>query len=111
MAKAHAQYQALLNDRSAAAIPTNLKDEDDTHIDENEVRQPNPPWVNMLKIINHIGANSGPQGKHLKFPITTHLKGPYKHHLVVRVDTGKDTVSFYGHCWSKHGISPDPKKI
>ena len=20
-------------------------------------------------------------------------------------------VSFYGHCWSKHGISPDPKKI
>ena len=25
MAKAHAQYQALLNDRSAAAIPTNLK--------------------------------------------------------------------------------------
>ena len=19
--------------------------------------------------------------------------------------------SFYGHCWSKHGISPDPKKI
>ena len=19
-------------------------------------------------------------------------------------------VSFYGHCWSKHGISPDPKK-
>ena len=20
-------------------------------------------------------------------------------------------VSFYGHCWSKHGISPGPKKI
>ena len=20
-------------------------------------------------------------------------------------------VSFYGHCWSKHGISPDPNKI
>ena len=20
-------------------------------------------------------------------------------------------VFFYGHCWSKHGISPDPKKI
>ena len=20
-------------------------------------------------------------------------------------------VSFYGHCWSKHGISPDPRKI
>ena len=25
MAKAHAQYQALLNDRSAAVIPTSLK--------------------------------------------------------------------------------------
>ena len=44
----------------------------------------------MLKIVNHIGANKGPQGKHLKFPITTHPKGPYKHHLVVRVDTGAD---------------------
>ena len=44
----------------------------------------------MLKIVNHIGAKRGPQGKHLKFPITTHPKGPYKHHLVVRVDTGAD---------------------
>ena len=44
----------------------------------------------MLKIVNHIRANRGPQGKHLKFPITTHPKGPYKHHLVVRVDTGAD---------------------
>ena len=44
----------------------------------------------MLKIVNHIGTNKGPQGKHLKFPITTHPKGPYKHHLVVRVDTGAD---------------------
>ena len=44
----------------------------------------------MLKIVNHIGANRGPQGKHLKFPIATHPKGPYKHHPVVRVDTGAD---------------------
>ena len=44
----------------------------------------------MLKIVNHNGANRGPQGKHLKFPIVTHPKGPYKHHLVVRVDTGAD---------------------
>ena len=44
----------------------------------------------MFKIVNHIGANRGPQGKHLKFPITTHPRGPYKHHLVVRVDTGAD---------------------
>ena len=44
----------------------------------------------MLKIVNHIGATRGPQGNHLKFQITTHPKGPYKHHLVVKVDTGAD---------------------
>ena len=64
--------------------------EDDTHIDENGVRQPNPPVVNMLKIVNHIGATKGPQGKHLKFPIDVDPRGLYKHHLVVRVDTGAD---------------------
>ena len=58
-------------------------DDDDTHIDENGVRQPNPPRVNMLKLVNHIEANKG--RKHFKFP-----KGPYKHHIVVRVDTGAD---------------------
>ena len=26
----------------------------------------------------------------VQFPIATHPKGPYKHHLVVRVDTGAD---------------------
>ena len=66
---------------------TQNEDEDDTHIDENGVRQPNPPRVNMLRIVNHIGANRGPQGKHLKFPIATGARGPYKHHLVVRVCT------------------------
>ena len=74
----------------ANLVQTPSQDEDDTHIDENGVRQPNPPRVNMLKIAKHIGANRGPQGKHLKFSITTHPKGPYKHHLVVRVDTGAD---------------------
>ena len=44
----------------------------------------------MLKIVNHTETNKGPQGKHLKFTITTHPKGPYKHHLVVRVDTKAD---------------------
>ena len=62
------------------------QDNDDTHIDENRVRQPNPPRVNMLKLVNHIEANRG--GKCLKFPIASHPKGPYKHHVVVRVDTG-----------------------
>ena len=64
--------------------------EQDTHIDENGVRQPNPPMVDMLKIVNHIGATSGSQEKHLKFPINVDPRGPYKHHLVVRVDTGAD---------------------
>ena len=64
--------------------------EQDTHINENGVRQPNPPMVNMLKIVNHIGATRGSQEKHLKFPIDVDPRGPYKHHLVVRVDTGAD---------------------
>ena len=62
----------------------------DTHINENGVRQPNPPMVNMLKIVNHIGATKGSHKKHLKFPIDVDPRGPYKHHLVVRVDTGTD---------------------
>ena len=63
--------------------------EQNTHIDENGVRQPNPPMVNMLKIVNHIGATSGSQEKHLKFPINVDPRGPYKYHLVVRVDTNE----------------------
>ena len=64
------------------------QDENDTHIDECGYTQPNPPVVNMLKIVNHIGTTSGTQGKHLKFPIDVDVREPYKHHLVVRVDTG-----------------------
>ena len=44
----------------------------------------------MLKIVNHIGATSGSQEKRLKFPIDVDPRGPYKDHLVVRVDTGAD---------------------
>ena len=68
-----------------------LQDDDDTHIDENGVRQPNPPpRVNMLKVVNHIEANRGKfnEGKHLKFPMASHPKGLHNHHIVVRVDTG-----------------------
>ena len=61
---------------------------DDTHIDECGFIQPNPPVVNMLKIINHTGTTSGTQC--LKFPIDVDPRGPYKHHLEVRVDTGAD---------------------
>ena len=64
------------------------QDDDDIHINENGVRQLNPPRINMLKLVNHIEANKG--GKHLKIPIASHPKGPYKHHLVVRVNTGAD---------------------
>ena len=75
--------------------------EQDTHIDENGVRQPNPPMVNMLKIVNHIGATSGSQEKHLKFPIDVDPRGPYKHHLVVRVDTGADVNCMNGKTFKK----------
>ena len=50
--------------------------EQDTHINENAVRQPNPPMVNMLKIVNHIGATRGSQEKHLKFPIDVDPRKP-----------------------------------
>ena len=56
----------------------------------NPHNQPNPSLVKMLKIINHIGTTSGSQEKHLKFPIDVDPRGPYKDHLVVRVDTGAD---------------------
>ena len=77
-------------DQESQSCPDTTPDDDDTHINEIGVRQPNPPRVNMLKTVNHIEATRGPQGKHLKFPITTHPKGPYKNHLVVKVDTGAD---------------------
>ena len=44
----------------------------------------------MLKIVNHVGTTSGSQEKHLKFPIDVNPRGPYKDHLVVRLDTGAD---------------------
>ena len=58
--------------------------------DTNPHNQPNPPMVNMLRIVNHIGTTSGSQGNHLKFPIDIDPRGPYKNHLIVRVDTGAD---------------------
>ena len=69
----------------AQAIP---QDENDTHIDECGYTQPNPPVVNMLKVINHTGTMSGTQC--LKFPIDVDPRGSYKHHLEVSIDTGAD---------------------
>ena len=43
-------------------------------------------------MVNHIEANRGKfnERKHLKFPIVSHPRGPYNHHIVARVDTGGD---------------------
>ena len=86
----HKVCQSKKRGRKAHLAQIAPQSEQDTHIDENGVRQPNPPMVNMLKIVNHIGATRGSQEKHLKFPIDEDPRGPYKHHLVVRVDTGAD---------------------
>ena len=40
-----------------ANLVQTLQDDNDTHIDEIGDRQPNPPKVNMLKVVNHIEAN------------------------------------------------------
>ena len=84
----HKVCQSKKRGKRANLVQPSTQDENDTHIDENGVRQPNPPVVNMLKIVNHIGATKGPQGKQLKLPINVDPREPYKHHLVVRVDTG-----------------------
>ena len=46
----------------------------------------------MLEVVNHISANRGKfsEEKHLKFPTVSQPKGPYNHHLVIRVHTGAD---------------------
>ena len=86
----HKLCQSKKKGKRANLVQATTRDEKDTHIDKNGVRQPNPPVVNMLKIVNHIGATKVPQGKHLKFPIDVDPRGPYKNHLVVRIDMGAD---------------------
>ena len=54
----------------------------------------------MLKLVNQIEADKG--GKHLKFPIASHPKGPYKHHIVVRVDTGADVNCMNEKTFNEH---------
>ena len=76
--------------KEANLAQATLQNEQDTYIDENGVRQLNPPMVNMLKIVNHIVTTSGSQEKYLKFPTDVNPRGPYKDHLVVGVDTGAD---------------------
>ena len=80
--------QSSKRTRRANLAQVTPQDVDDTHIDECGFIQPNPPVVNMLKVINHTGTTSGTQRLH--FPIDVDPRGPYKHHLEVRVDTGAD---------------------
>ena len=74
--------QCVCQSKNKGKLRTNLtqtqEDDNDTHINEIEQRQPNPPKVYMLKTVNHIEANRGKfsKGKHLKFPITSHNKRP-----------------------------------
>ena len=86
----HKVCQSKKRGKRANLVQATTQNENDTHIAKNGVRQSNPPVVNMLKLVNHIGATKGPQGKHLKFPSDVDPRGPFKHHLVVRVDTGAD---------------------
>ena len=81
--------------RRANLAQVTPQDEDDTYIDEcgytqpqPSYTQPNPPVVNMFKVINHTGTTSGTQ--FLKFPIDVNPRGTYKHHLEVSIDTGAD---------------------
>ena len=80
--------QSSKRTRRANLAQATPQDVDDTHIDECGFIQPNPHVINMLKVINHTGTTSGTQC--LKFPIDVDPRGPYKHHLEVRVDTGAD---------------------
>ena len=94
-------YKVCQSKKRAKRAQVAPQTEQNTHINENGVRQPNPPMVNMLKIVNHIGVTSGSQEKHLKFPIHVDPRGPYKHHLVVRVDTGADVNCMNGKTFKK----------
>ena len=62
----HCECQSKKRAKQRANLVQRPQDNDDTHIDENGVRQPNPPRVNMLKLVNYTEANKGE--KHLKFP-------------------------------------------
>ena len=53
----HKVCQSKKRTMRANLVQTPPQDDAETHIDENGVRQPHPPRVNMLKIVNHIGTN------------------------------------------------------
>ena len=71
----------------------------------------------MIRVINHIDTHKGSfhEGKHLKFPIASHPRGPYDNHLVVRVDTGADVNCMneitYNELFPKVKLSVCPHEI
>ena len=99
--------------RRANLAQVTPQDENDTHIDECGYTQPNPPVVNMLKVINHTGTTSGTQC--LKFPIDVDPRGPYKHHIEVSIDTGADVNCMnektFGKLFPKVELSVFPHSI
>ena len=84
----HCICQSKKKSKQRVNIAQSSQDDHNYHTDENGVRQPNPPRVNMFRIVDHTEANM--EERHLKFPIASHPKGPYKHNIEVRVDTGAD---------------------
>ena len=59
----HKVCQSKKRGKRANLVQAPTQDEQDTHINWNGVRQPNPPVVHMLEVVNHIGATKGPQGE------------------------------------------------
>ena len=55
-------------------------------------------------MVNHIEANRGKfnEGKHLKFPIASHPKGPYNHHIVVRVNNDANVNCMNENTFNEH---------
>ena len=89
----HKVCQSKKRATQQANLLQNPQDDNNTHIDENGVRQTNPPPREIcLKWLIILRPTEGKfnEGKCLKFPIASHPRGPYNHHIVVRVDTGAD---------------------
>ena len=66
-------------------------DDDDNHINENGIRQPNPPRVNMLKTVNHIEANLKPEHKparHAPRKVPIHLEDAFRQEIKSLMDQG-----------------------
>ena len=59
----HKVCQSKKRGKRANLVQTPPQDDDDTHINENGVRQTNPPRVNMFKIVKSYWSQQGTTGK------------------------------------------------